>query len=193
MAVSAGKIVAVTGKNGAGKSTLCKVIAGLLPVTSGFGSIHRQSLKKKARVRLSFFVGQDADYQLYASNVWDEITLNLKHTADLDFAADDILERLNLSAFKHRHPVSLSGGQKQRILLAAAMLKKRELLVLDEPTSGLDGKHVRIIAGILRDVAKQGSTVLLITHDTEFIQLVADEILVVAEGKTVGAETILRK
>lgn len=176
MAVSAGKVVAITGKNGAGKSTLCKIITGLLKETSGSVSIHRQSLKKTARIKLSFFVGQDADYQLYAANVWDEVTLNLRHTEDLDAAANDILDRLNLSAFKQRHPVSLSGGQKQRVLLAAAMLRKRKLLVLDEPTSGLDGKHMRIIADILRAMAKQGATVLLITHDTEFIQLVADEV-----------------
>ena len=88
-----------------------------------------------------------------------------------------ILDSFNLLEFKQRHPVSLSGGQKQRVLLAAAMLRSRKLLVLDEPTSGLDGKHMRIIADVLRDVAKQGAAVLLITHDIEFIQLVADDIL----------------
>lgn len=177
MEISAGKVIAVTGKNGAGKSTLCKIITGILKETSGTVSIHGQQVKRKDRVRKSFFVGQDADYQLYTSNVWDEITLNLKYTSTLETNARCILDSLNLSELKQRHPVSLSGGQKQRVLLAAAMLRNRKLLVLDEPTSGLDGKHMRIIASILRDVAKQGVSVLLITHDAEFIQLVADDIL----------------
>ncbi len=177
MEVSSGKVIAITGKNGAGKSTLCKIITGLLKENSGNVSIRGRQVKRKDRIRNSFFVGQDADYQLYTSNVWDEITLNLKHTSTLETNAMCILDSFNLLEFKQRHPVSLSGGQKQRVLLAAGMLRNRKLLVLDEPTSGLDGKHMRIIADVLRDVAKQGVAVLLITHDIEFIQLVADDIL----------------
>ena len=176
MSASEGKVIAITGKNGAGKSTLCKIITELLKENAGVVSIQGKTLKQKERIRCSFFVGQDADYQLFASNVWDEVTLNLKHTLDLDSSAKVIFDRLNLSEYKHRHPVSLSGGQKQRVLLAAALLRNRRLLVLDEPTSGLDGRHMRIISNILREAAKRGSTVLLITHDTEFINLVADEV-----------------
>lgn len=176
ISASEGKVIAITGKNGAGKSTLCKIITGLLKENAGVVSIQGKTLKQKERIRCSFFVGQDADYQLFASNVWDEVTLNLKHTRDLDSSAKVIFDRLNLSEYKHRHPVSLSGGQKQRVLLAAALLRNQRLLVLDEPTSGLDGRHMRIIANILREEAKRGSTVLLITHDTEFIYLVADEV-----------------
>lgn len=74
----------------------------------------------------------DADYQLYASNVLEEITLNLPRTPELDNAGKNILRRFNLLEFQDRHPVPLSGGQKQRVLL-----RERPLLLLDEPTSVL--------------------------------------------------------
>ena len=142
-------------------------------------------LKRTQRLKQSFFVGQDADYQLFTSTVWDEVTLNLNLTPELTVTARNILRQLDLDEYESRHPVSLSGGQKQRVLLAASILRESKLLILDEPTSGLDGKHMRIIADILRNVAEQGVTVLLITHDMEFINLVADQVVYMQDGRII--------
>lgn len=185
--ISSGKIIVLTGNNGAGKSTFCRIVSGILKEGGGRIAMRGKRLGKKERLKSSFFVGQDADYQLYASSVFDEVTLNMRRTAELNNAAKDILWQLNLSELESRHPVSLSGGQKQRVLLAAALLRKRPLLILDEPTSGLDGKHMRIMAGILRQIADNGIGILLITHDMEFSQLVADKVVCMKDGTMVTA------
>ena len=86
-------------------------------------------------------------------------------------------KEFDLWQFRNRHPASLSGGQKQRVILAAALLRNRPILILDEPTSGLDGRHMRIIAEYLRRAAEKGTCILVITHDREFINIAADEVL----------------
>ncbi|MFV0362447.1 MAG: ABC transporter ATP-binding protein [Suipraeoptans sp.] len=180
--LSIGEIVAITGNNGVGKSTFCKILSGILSETGGDISVNNKRAGRKMRLTNSFFVGQDADYQLYASTVLEEVTLNLKTSEALTSSAKEILKQLDLSEYENRHPVSLSGGQKQRVLLAAALLRKRPILILDEPTSGLDGRHMRITAEILRKITKQGVSIMLITHDMEFLQLVADRVVCMQNG-----------
>ena len=83
--------------------------------------------------------------------------------------AEEILNRLDLLAFKDRHPMSLSGGQKQRVAIASAIASKRSILFFDEPTSGLDYKHMKEVANVLRQIRDTGITVYVITHDLELI------------------------
>lgn len=169
-----GKIIAITGRNGAGKTTLCKIAAGLLKENSGDVILNGTNMNRRKRLQSCFFVGQDPDYQLYAPNVLEEVLLNKKKTPETIRRAEQLLEQLDLSAFSERHPASLSGGQKQRVLLAAALMWERPILILDEPTSGLDGKHMREMAKLLRSIAGSGACVLIITHDTELINICAD-------------------
>ncbi|MFI3250457.1 MAG: ABC transporter ATP-binding protein [Eubacteriales bacterium] len=178
-----GKITVVTGENGSGKTTLCKILCGLLKENNGKILWGHEVFPKKQRIKQCFFVGQDADYQLFCPTVWEEVGLNLKKTEDLQTANTEILDKLHLLEYKDRHPVSLSGGQKQRVLLATSLLRERKILILDEPTSGLDGNHMRIIAKILQDFAqKHQITILVITHDIEFGNLIADSVLTLKKG-----------
>lgn len=94
-----------------------------------------------------------------------------------DEEVKSILDEFDFWEYRKRHPASLSGGQKQRVILAAALLMNKPILILDEPTSGLDGRHMRIIAKYLRAASEQGVCVLVITHDREFINIVADNVL----------------
>ena len=169
-----GKITAITGRNGAGKTTLCKIAAGLMRENSGTVSINCEKLNRKKRLKRCFFVGQDPDYQLYAPTVIEEVLLNIKKTPENIKRAEQLLERLDLSAFRGRHPASLSGGQKQRVLIAAAIMWERPVLILDEPTSGLDGRHMREMSGLLRSIADSGTCILVITHDIELMNNCAD-------------------
>ena len=121
-------------------------------------------------------MGQDADYQIFTPTVLQEITLNTGLNGD-EKEVEDILKRFDLWEYRRRHPASLSGGQKQRVILAAALLRNNPILILDEPTSGLDGRHMRIIAEYLRSAARNGTCILVITHDREFINIVADKVL----------------
>lgn len=184
-----GKITVVTGDNGSGKTTLCKIICGLLKENKGEIKHENVVFTRRKRLKNCFFIGQDADYQLFSHTVWNEVLLNIKCEEEMKLLAQSILKKLNLFKFKDRHPVSLSGGQKQRVLLTASILRKRKILILDEPTSGLDGKHMRIIAEILKEFStKYHITIIVITHDIEFSDLIADHLLYVHQGEIVKSK-----
>lgn len=173
--VPQGAITAIVGDNGAGKTTFAKIITGLLklPRKNG-GTILKNNVPAKAASLLEDggFVMQNTDIQLYMRTVLEELVSASplpKKSAERDALA--LLDAIGLADKRERHPQSLSGGEKQRLVIASVLMKKPSLLVLDEPTSGLDGRNMRIIAGMLRDYAERGNTVLLITHDLEFLDL----------------------
>jgi energy-coupling factor transport system ATP-binding protein len=171
----AGEVTAITGSNGAGKTSLCRVMTGIQRESGGAVYLNNELARRKTRIRNSFFVQQDVDYQLYAPTVEEEIRIGTKLSKDNRRVLDTV-EALGLSGLLSRHPNTLSGGQKQRVLIAAAILKNAPVMVLDEPTSGLDGRHMRMVSEILRDRARQKTALMLVTHDLEFINLVADSI-----------------
>ena len=186
-----GKILAIAGPNGAGKSTLCRAITGLYR-SMGTVQIDEEYLKRNRRTKKSFFVQQDADYQLYAPTVVDEFLIGRKASPELRQAALARLREMGLEPFADRHPASLSGGQKQRLLLALAAESGRNLLVFDEPTSGLDGYNLRLTVKLLRHLASMGKCLLLITHDMDLIAEAADCVLYMEQGKVRYHRNVLR-
>ena len=182
--VQRGQILAVAGQNGAGKSTLCRAVTGLYR-SQGAVENEGRFLRRKQRTKASFFVQQDADYQLYAPTVEEGFYIGYKSDPQRREKTQKALAAVGLWEYRERHPISLSGGQKQRLLLALASVSGRRILVFDEPTSGLDGHNMRLTAGILKELASKGNYVVLITHDMELIDLVADSILYLSGGKIV--------
>ena len=87
-----------------------------------------------------------------------------------DQTIEKVLDSLHLLSFRERHPMSLSGGQKQRLAVATALLSEKPILIFDEPTSGLDYAHMLEVSRLLRELAKQGLCVVVITHDGEFLR-----------------------
>ncbi len=128
-------------------------------------------------------VMQDVNHQLFTENVVEEVTLSKKNLTSDEI--DLILEQLNLSDFKKRHPMSLSGGEKQRLAVACALAGKKELIVFDEPTSGLDYKHMKIVAEQIKKLEEMGKTVIVISHDIEFI-LACCSYIVELNNKDIG-------
>lgn len=176
-----GKVHVIVGENGAGKSSICKIITGLYKQTEGSVSFCGKIIKRKERLKRTFFVGQDVDYQLYGYSIRNEFQIGNKRIADEKIF--NCLNKINLGCSLDTHPQILSGGQKQRLLIGVAHLSDRDVIVLDEPTSGLDGYHMKLISGLIKKLAKQGKTIIVITHDVEFISLVADSILLISRGK----------
>ena len=141
-----GKVTVVEGENGTGKTTLAKVLCGAVKEQAGQVTLDGRPVSRRERRRLSYFVMQDADYQLYAGSVADEVVLGRKVDDALKARAWEALGAFGLADLADRHPASLSGGQKQRVTLAAAYCSDADLVVLDEPTSGLDGQGVAEVA-----------------------------------------------
>ena len=160
------RIVGIIGNNGAGKSTFSRCFCGL---EKRCGEIVWNGRKYRPKDRLStcYMVMQEVNHQLFTESVLDEVLISMEE--ENQERAEEILNRLDLLAFKDRHPMSLSGGQKQRVAIASAIASKRSILFFDEPTSGLDYKHMKEVANILRQVRDTGITVYVITHDLELI------------------------
>ena len=162
------------GKNGAGKTTLCKVLCGLLRQQSGSITLNGQKLSCAERRRISYFVMQDADYQLYSDSVINELLLGQKPSQSVKSRAEEALELFRLQAVRNRHPASLSGGEKQRVVIAAAYCSKAQLFVFDEPTSGMDGEGLLSLAQWVDALAQAGKTIVIITHDELLTELAFD-------------------
>ena len=160
------RIVGIIGNNGAGKSTFSRCFCGL---EKRCGEIVWNGRKYRPKDRLStcYMVMQEVNHQLFTESVLDEVLISMEE--ENKERAEEILNRLDLLAFKDRHPMSLSGGQKQRVAIASAIASKRSILFFDEPTSGLDYKHMKEVANVLRQVRDTGITVYVITHDLELI------------------------
>ncbi|WP_290730558.1 ABC transporter ATP-binding protein [Fibrobacter sp. UBA3629] len=166
------QITAIIGHNGAGKSTLAQVLCGLR-------GTWRQ--KRKARKYGAYLIMQDVNHQLFTESVLDEILLGMRPQNEK--AALEILAGLNLDQYAHEHPMALSGGQKQRVAIGSGVSSGREIVVFDEPTSGLDYKQMLAVSATLKKLATSGKTLLVITHDPEFILNCCQSVIRMEHGK----------
>ena len=165
------QITAIIGHNGAGKSTLAQVLCGLR-------GTWRQ--KRKTRKYGAYLIMQDVNHQLFTESVLDEILLGMNPQDEN--AALEILERLNLKEYASCHPMALSGGQKQRVAIGSGVSSGREIVVFDEPTSGLDYRQMLAVSANLQKLAATGKTLLVITHDPEFILNCCDNVIRMEHG-----------
>ncbi len=169
--IAAGQITAIVGANGAGKTSFLNCFCGLEKRCKGTLEYEGKLYDSKSRKKLCFMVMQDTGNQLFTESVLDEVLISLKKgTANEKETAMEIIRNLDLADFADRHPQSLSGGQKQRLAIACALASGRELLLLDEPTSGLDYAHMKETAALLEKLRSMGTTILVVTHDSELIR-----------------------
>lgn len=161
-------ITAIVGNNGIGKSTFLRCVCGLEKKCKGIMEIAGKEYKKKERLNEMFLVMQDVNHQLFTESVLDEVLISMKEVDEEKGL--EILKQLDLLEYKDRHPVSLSGGQKQRVAVATAIASERSILLFDEPTSGLDYHHMLQIAHLFDMLKSRRKTILVVTHDLEFIE-----------------------
>ena len=173
--IKKGEIHALVGENGAGKSTFARCLCGLDKKAKGVLEMDGTPYDAKQRRHISYMVMQDVNHQLFSDSVWGECRISAPDAPDEKIA--EVLDRLQLLSFRERHPMALSGGQKQRLAVATALLSEKPVLIFDEPTSGLDYARMVEVSGVIRDLARQGRIVLVVTHDQEFLQQACDRVL----------------
>ena len=166
------QITALIGHNGAGKSTLAQVLCGLQ------GSWRQ---KRAARKRGTYLIMQDVNHQLFTESVLDEVLLGMKPQNEK--LALEILDGLNLKQYTENHPMALSGGQKQRVAIGSGISSGCDIVVFDEPTSGLDYRQMLAVSATLKNLATSGKTLLVITHDPEFILNSCQSVVRMEHGK----------
>lgn len=179
LAVPQQSITAIIGENGAGKTTFAKCLCGIYK-NKGLITVDGKEQNYKKRLSSCFMVMQDVNHQLFTETVSEEILLSME-TEDTE-QANEVLAKFDLLPFADRHPVSLSGGQKQRTAVASAVVSGRAVLIFDEPTSGLDFFHMQTAAKELKRLAAQGNTLLVVTHDVEFIMSCCNFIVEMQDG-----------
>ena len=167
-----GQITALIGHNGAGKSTLAHVLCGLQ------GSWRQ---KRAARKCGTYLIMQDVNHQLFTESVLDEVLLGMKPQNEK--LALEILDGLNLKQYADNHPMALSGGQKQRVAIGSGISSGCDVVVFDEPTSGLDYRQMLAVSATLKKLATSGKTLLVITHDPEFILNSCQSVIRMERGK----------
>ena len=166
-------------------------MTGLLKEKHGKTLYNGKNLTPRRRRILSYLVMQDADYQLFGSSVDEELSLGLKNDCTQKIVG--ILDALNLSAYRDRHPASLSGGQKQRVTIGAAIVKDSSIICFDEPTSGLDYDSMLRVSETIETLADDGAIIFVVSHDFEFIARTCTEILLLDKKDTVQKTHMTRE
>ena len=192
-----GTVTAVMGRNGAGKSTLFAALAGQVRPSSGrvrVGGLDPASTPPERLVREVGLVPQDPELLLYADRVATECAQADRERGVPLGSTRILLDRLTDGVDGDTHPRDLSEGQRLCLALAVVLVGRPGLVLLDEPTRGLDyGAKARLVE-VLRDLAAHGHTVAVATHDVELAAVVADRVVVLAEGEVVAdgdARTVL--
>jgi len=194
-----GEILAVMGSSGAGKSTVLRAIAGLDPIAGG--SIVIDGLRLEAgrpprgetrrelhrRVGMVFQFHHLFEHLTALHNVWlAPVYVQRQPQAEAERRARELLEHLGVGGRADASPRELSGGEAQRVAIARALAVGPPLLLMDEPTASLDPARRGDLAATLRQLAAEGRTLVVATHDAEFARACAHRVLIMEEGRVVG-------
>lgn len=189
LSIEDGEFVALTGENGAGKSTFSKLLAGILKPSDGkicVNGIDTKKAKNSMLAKTTGFLFQNPDRQLCTYTVRDEIEFGQKALKtgteeEISKRTEKIIERFGFNP--DEAPFSLSRGQRQRLALASIIAVEPKVMILDEPTTGLDYKECMEIMSAVKELNKNGTTVIMVCHDMELVLDFARRMIVLADGK----------
>ncbi|MBB3307328.1 MULTISPECIES: manganese/iron ABC transporter ATP-binding protein [Enterobacterales] len=186
--VPAGSITALIGVNGSGKSTLFKAIMGFVPLSSGAVTLAGLPANKALKHNIVSYVPQAEEVDWSFPVLVEDVVmmgrygymgmLRIPRAAD-KLSVDQALERVGMSAYRHRQIGELSGGQKKRVFLARALAQSGQIILLDEPFTGVDVKTEAAIIALLKELRDEGRTMLVSTHDLNAIPDFCDRCVLV--------------
>lgn len=194
LTVTKGEVLVVVGPSGSGKSTMCRTINRLETIDSGDVRIDGKPLPQEGKelANLRAEVGMVfQSFNLFANKtILENVTLapiKVRHMdkKEAEQLAMDLLARVGVDSQANKMPSQLSGGQQQRVAIARALAMKPEIMLFDEPTSALDPELVGEVLNVMRSLAKEGMTMVCVTHEIGFAREVADQIVFMDGGVVV--------
>jgi len=198
LTVGDGEVVVLIGPSGSGKSTLCRTINRLETVDSGDITVGGKPLPAEGRALANLRADVGMVFQhfnLFAHlTVLQNITLGpikVRRTpkAKAEARARQLLERVGLAGKADVYPSQLSGGQQQRVAIARGLAMDPKLMMFDEPTSALDPEMINEVLDVMQDLAREGMTMVVVTHEMGFARRAANRVVFMAEGQIVETAT----
>lgn len=198
LTVKRGEVVVVIGPSGAGKSTLCRAINRLETIDSGIISVDGVKLpdEGKALAQLRADVGMVfQSFNLFAhKTILENVTLGpiqVRHAPKRQAReqAMALLERVGVANQADKLPAQLSGGQQQRVAIARSLAMQPKVMLFDEPTSALDPEMINEVLDVMTDLAKDGMTMIVVTHEMGFARKAANRVVFMADGRVMEEAT----
>jgi glutamate transport system ATP-binding protein len=194
LAIGRGEVIVIAGPSGSGKSTMLRCINGLEGIDSGEvvfdGHTVGRGGKELAQLRQDIGMVFQGFNLFPHKSVLENVTLAPRHVRGRD-AGDatrlgrELLERVGIAEKADQYPADLSGGQQQRVAIARALAMEPKLMLFDEPTSALDPEMIREVLDVMRDLARDGMTMAVVTHEMGFAREVGDRLVFIDEGRIV--------
>ena len=194
LAIDRGEAVVIAGPSGSGKSTLLRCINGLETIDSGDVRFDGQSVANAGKKLFALRAEMGMVFQQFNlfphKTVLENVMLGPVEVKNVprkeaEERARKLLERVDIAHKSDASPADLSGGQQQRVAIARALAMEPKLMLFDEPTSALDPEMIREVLDVMRDLAKEGMTMVVVTHEMGFAKEVCDRIVFIDEGKIV--------
>ncbi|WP_329415051.1 amino acid ABC transporter ATP-binding protein [Streptomyces sp. NBC_00704] len=198
LTVGRGEVVVVIGPSGSGKSTLCRAINRLEPIASGTITLDGQPLPEEGKglARLRSEVGMVfQSFNLFAHKTvlqnisLGQVKVRRRKKDEADRRSRELLDRVGLADQADKYPAQLSGGQQQRVAIARALAMDPKALLFDEPTSALDPEMINEVLEVMRQLARDGMTMVVVTHEMGFARSAANRVLFMADGRIVEDRT----
>ncbi|MCD0484684.1 amino acid ABC transporter ATP-binding protein [Streptacidiphilus sp. ASG 303] len=196
--IAAGEVVVVIGPSGSGKSTLCRTINRLETVDSGTITVDGRPLPAEGRelARLRAEVGMVfQSFNLFAHRtvlenvVMGQVKVRKVPRDQAEAKARTLLDRVGVGAQADKYPAQLSGGQQQRVAIARALAMDPKVMLFDEPTSALDPEMINEVLEVMRQLAAEGMTMIVVTHEMGFARSAANRVVFMADGRIVEENT----
>jgi energy-coupling factor transport system ATP-binding protein len=197
--IETGSIVALIGKNGAGKTTLARHFNGLLKSTSGKVVVQGVDASKKSASEMAREVGyvfQNPEDQLFGSSVFEEVAFGPKNLGmgeeQIKGQVEASLSMVGLLSYAPEHPYNMTYGQRKMLCLASVLAMDTDIVIMDEPNAGQDYQGFCLLGSVLEQLKSVGKTVLVISHDMEFVARYCRNVVLMCDGRIIAYDSAKR-